>query len=79
MQAFDGHKGKAFHYIEDDDDSREAAMEEVTAYGAQVGAWPAGGSQQMGTLASPSKPPAPKKPKKDGDGGSSSQAIEISP
>ena len=35
-------------------------------------------SQQMGALASPSKPPAPKKPKKGGDGGSSSQAIELS-
>ena len=36
-------------------------------------------SQQMGDLTSPSKPPAPKKPKDGvGDGGSASQAIEFS-
>jgi len=34
-------------------------------------------SQQMETLTSISKPPAPKKQKKGGDGGSSSQAIEL--
>jgi hypothetical protein len=34
-------------------------------------------SQQLGDLTSPSKSPAPKKPKKGGDGGSSSQAIEL--
>ena len=34
-------------------------------------------SQQMGDLTSPPKPPAPKKPKKGWDGGSSSQALEL--
>ena len=34
-------------------------------------------SQEMGELASPSKPPPPKKPKKGGDGASSSQAVEL--
>ena len=31
----------------------------------------------MGALTSPSKPPAPKRQKKGGDGGTSSQAIEL--
>jgi hypothetical protein len=34
-------------------------------------------SQQIEALASPSKPPASKKPKKGGEGGSSSQVLEI--
>ena len=47
MAAFDGYKSKTFHYKEDDDVpsdvsgdvSREAAMNRVTAYGIEVGAW----------------------------------------
>ena len=34
-------------------------------------------SQQMESMASPSKPPAAKKPKQGGEGGSSSQAVEL--
>ena len=34
-------------------------------------------SQEIEALISPSKPPAAKKPRKDGDGGSASQALQL--
>ena len=50
----------------------EAAAEEAAAEDVEVDL-----SQQMESMASPSKAPAPKKPKRGGEGGSSSQAVEL--